>query len=413
MFLLALLALAVLAPLLYLPGALVARALRGAPPPDPLERIYQHTALGALIAGWLAFTLGQLGIFSAWLYLLLLAAVCAAAALVHKTRTRYAHTAQGTGWVSGRTAPSLTLPFLLTLGIAFLLVARPFEVVIGVRDAGVYANAGFAMARTGALVQRDALVAQIAADQRSADAALAASAAQAETNFLGVQPRQRNIATRLRAAGFYINHGDLEEGRVTPQGLHLFTAWVGLLTALLGLQGGLLAPALMGLLGVWSVGMLARRLGGPWAGLLAALFLALNAAQVWFSRYSTTETTAQFLTFAGLYFFAALTNDQRPTTNDETPVGGVDGGRSSFVVRHKEFAALLSGLAFGQLALARIDFFLVLAPLALYLLYVAVARRWSRAHTWLAAGLSALLAHAATQFTGLARAYFFDTLFAR
>jgi len=54
------------------------------------------------------------------------------------------------------------------------------------------------------------------------------------------------------------------------------------------------------------VGMIGRRLGGPWVGLLAALLLMLNGVQVWFSRYSTTETTAQFLTFAGLWAFAAI-----------------------------------------------------------------------------------------------------------
>ncbi|MEN9936938.1 MAG: hypothetical protein RLZZ387_3517, partial [Chloroflexota bacterium] len=141
----------------------------------------------------------------------------------------------------------------------------------------------------------------------------------------------------------------------------------------------------------------------------AALLLALNATQVWFSRYSTTETTAQFLTFAGLYFFACATasserlraKDQGPPINEETDL------------RPSSFSGLLAGLAFGQLALARIDFFLVLGPLAIYLLYTWLTRRWFHAHTLLLAGLAVMLAHAAVQFTTLARAYFFDTLFAR
>lgn len=430
---LALLALAVLAPLLYVPGALIVRALSGERLGNPLDRGYTSVALGALLNGWLAFTLGQLGVFSAWLHLALVTLICALAAL--KVRRSWVRS-HGSGASAFRSplsafrfplsAPSLALAAILA--IFALLVARPFEVVIGVRDAGVYANAGFAMARTGGLQQRDELVAQIAADQRAPDRELADAAAQAETNFLGVQNPQRFIATRLRAAGFFIYEGDMDAGRVTPQGLHLFTAWVGLLAGLLGPHGGLLAPGLMGLLGVWSVGMLARRLAGPWAGALAALLLSLNAAQVWFSRYSTTETTAQFLTFAGLYFFAVATTDHGPRTTDHRRSEDIARPSSEQEARRSDDAAsalgastpqrlgvpaLLAGLAFGQLALARIDFFLVLAPLALYLLYMWLSRRWWRPHTALAAALGLLLLHAALQFTTLARAYFFDTLYAR
>ena len=42
------------------------------------------------------------------------------------------------------------------VGLIFaVMVARPFEVVLGVRDAGVYANIGFAIVRTGGIVQND------------------------------------------------------------------------------------------------------------------------------------------------------------------------------------------------------------------------------------------------------------------
>ena len=432
---LALVALAVLAPLLYIPGALLAHAITGAHQPLDFTRLFERVVLGALLSGWLALALGQLGIFSVWLHLLLIAAICVAAALVAQRRgalmlprpplgiaasprpaaaserepersRRLSLDLRSATWGLQRATLNIARPTLALTAVLLLfgvLVARPFEVVIGVRDAGVYANAGFALARTGSLVQRDALLAQIARDKQSSDEELAGAAAHAETNFLGVQQAERNIATRLRAAGFYINAGDLQEGRVTPQGLHLFTSWVGLLSGLLGLHGGLLAPALMGLLGVWSVGMLGGRIAGPWAGVLAALLLALNAAQVWFSRYSTTETTAQFLTFAGLYFFAAMAGDQPPVSDGSRAQGD----------SQRPFLGLLCGLCIGQLALVRIDFFLVLAPLVLYLLYTWIARRWSHPHTALLAGLGAMLLHAAIQFTTLSRAYFFDTLFAR
>jgi hypothetical protein len=387
--------------------------------------------------------------------------------------------------------PTFNLLLSAILLLFVFLVTPPFETIIGVRDAGVYANAGFIMVRTGSLTFTDPLVAQIAADQQSPDPSLADAARQAETNVLGVQNVQRFIATRLRAAGFFIDQGDLERGRVVPQGLHLFSAWIGLLAAFFGMHGGLLAPAVTGLLGVWSVALLGRRIAGPWVGLLAALFLALNAVQVWFSRYSTAETTAQFLIFAGLYAFArafgsSTFNVQRSTPNlqpstlnverstPNVPLSASNVQRSTFNVQPSTFNvqpstfnvppstnvqpstfnvppstnvqpstfnlqrstfnlqrstfnlqpstfnlqpstfhALLAGLAFGQLALTRIEFFLVVGPLALYLIVIWLARRWTLPHTALLAGAGAMLLHAGLQIVLLARAYFFDTLFAR
>lgn len=414
---LALLAVAVLAPLLYIPGSLIACALLGAAqPPDPLERHYERVVAGALLNGWLAFTLAELGIFSAWLHLALLLVVSGAAAAVAVRRgaLRLPQAPLGIVARSALAAPDLrarlaahwdTLAFAAVSVVFVILVARPFEVVLGARDAGVYANIGFAIARTGAIVQDDVLVAQIGRDQEAADPALRDAAAQAETNFLGVQNRDRFIATRLRIAGFFIHEGDLVRGRVVPQFFHLYPAWIGLLASLLGLQGGLLATGLMGFLGLWSVGMLGRRLAGPWVGLLALLFLALNGVQVWFSRYSTSESTAQFLTFAGLYAFAAA---QRLA-----PDGPRSGDQAMPGARHARFAALLAGAAFGQIALTRIEFLLLVGPLAAYLLYTWLTRRWSRAHTVMAGSLGVLLLQAALHIALIARDYFFSTLFAR
>jgi hypothetical protein len=495
---------------LILIGALIFRALPAVyRADDPLERRFEYALIGALLNGWLAFTLAQIGIFSAPLHAAIVIVLCAialfigrrhipgdppwlmnvwrrwgmlrsrcdATSLQKRTAQRSTFNVQPSTPATHRLTFNLqpsTFNLLLAalLCIFALLVSRPFETIIGVRDAGVYASAGFIMARTGSLTFTDPVVAQIAADQQSSDPALADAARQAETNFLGVQNPQRFIATRLRAAGFFIDQGDLARGRIVPQGLHLFSAWIGLITAFFGLHAGLLAPAVTGLLGVWSVAMLARRLAGPWVGLLAALFLALNAVQVWFSRYTTAETTAQFLVFAGLYAFAAAfgrstfnanrdmpttqpatldvqsetpdaqrstfnvkpntrnANRAPPETDLSTPDPGATPGTgvatsgtgvalqrlsrdATFNLQRSTFLALLAGLAFGQLALTRIEFFLVLGPAALYLLYVWLARRWTPPHTALLTGAGAMLLHAGLQIAFLARAYFFDTLFAR
>lgn len=417
---LALLATLVLAPLLYIPGALLALAWLGpAQPPDALERHYERVLAGVLLNGWLALTLAELGVFAAWLHLLLLALLCLACAWLAWRRgglgavpglavwRRPLARAGGQAAQPERAGAGLAARWetlaLAAVGLLFAaLVARPFEVVLGARDAGVYATTGFAIARGGGILQHDALLQQIASDQQAPDPLLRAAAAQAETNLLGVQPSSRNIATRLRFAGYLINEGDLDRGLVTPQFFHLYPAWIALLASLLGLRGGLLATSLLGLLGVVSAGMLGRRLGGAWVGLLGALFLALNGAQVWFSRYSTSEAAAQCLSLAALYGFAAF---------QQTAAGEAGAPRGAGA--RQAFAGLLAGLAAGQLALARVDFFPIVVPLLAYLAYLALTRRW-RGPVWaLALGLGAMLAQALAHILLFARAYFFDLIYAR
>ena len=447
---LALIAIAVLAPLLYIPGFLIERAVRGGGRThDPLERHFERTILGALLNGWLALTLAEIGIFANWLHLLLLTLGCGGAAWAAYRRGAMM-LPRSLDYLDGRRKTedeSLYLPpssfvfrlpshrdnsnaaigqrlqvinwqtaATLVLGvITLLLVSRPFEVILGVRDAGFYSNTGFAIAQHGGIIQHDEIIAGIGADTQSSDPELAAAAAQTETNFLSKQDKERYLWTGIRAAGFFFEREQITDGAVYPQGFHLFPAWIGLLTSLLGREGGLLATGLMGFLGVWSVGMVGRRLGGPWVGLLAALLLALNGVQVWFSRYSTTETTAQFLTFAGIWAFSSYqlsaisqqptTGRQQPTTDNRQPT--IDNGQLSTL------HALIAGLAFGQWALVRIEFFLVIAPVLAYLVYTWLTRRWQRAHSVFAIALGAMLVQAALHIAFISRGYFFDTLWAR
>ncbi|NJN66760.1 MAG: hypothetical protein HC884_08595 [Chloroflexaceae bacterium] len=386
------LAVAIALPLLfYLPGLLISRAIPGATSADALERHYERVVISTLLSGWLALLLAEMGAFSRWLHLglvVLVCLVCGALPAAHTSRTR--HRQPG-----GRLE---VLAFSLVGVIAVLLVIPPFEVVLGVRDAGVYANAGFAIARTGSLVQHHDLLADLGQAAQSDDAAVREPAQQALTNFLGVQHPERFIATRMQAAGFVINEGEMVQGRVVPQGFHLFPAWVALLTSVAGFSAGLAAPGVMAVLGAWSVGMLGRRLAGSLVGLLAFLFLALNGVQVWFGRYSTAETTTQFLTFAGLYSFARF--QQADDDRQDPPAARI-------------YYAALAGVAFGQCALTRLDSFLVIGPVVLYLLFCAVAHRWNAAHTALAVGLGAMLVHTGLHVLFIARAYFFDTAFAR
>lgn len=394
--------------LLYIPGFLLSRTIAGITAGDLLERHYERVVSSTLLSGWLAFLLAELGIFSLWILLFLLLLCCGLLLTIrqqlaaHRKQTLApAPAPPGQEGLANRPYYEI-LCYLLIAGNALLLFLPPFEVILGVRDAGVYSNTGFAIARTGNLVQYDDLLAELGQQAQSDDPSIRGPAEQAMSNFLGVQHPERFIATRMRAAGFFINEGDAPQGRVVPQGFHLLPAWIALLTSILGLYGGLFVPGLMGLLGAWSVGMLGRRLAGNMVGILAMLFLVLNSVQIWFARYSTSETTTQFLTFAGLYCFAKFQTLHAAAQKTEQPPPPAS-----------LYYAALAGIAFGQFALTRIDFFLVVGPALIYLLFCWLAHRWNRGHTALALGMGAMLLHAGLHVAFIARAYFFDTAYAR
>ncbi|NNJ10179.1 hypothetical protein EKD04_007550 [Chloroflexales bacterium ZM16-3] len=410
--------------LLYLPGWSLGRALHESSA-DLLERHYERVVISALWSGWLSLLLAEIGAFSLWLHL---AITLAASVGLWMRGVRSRESGVGLPTPDSRLpTPDSRLPlellgFIVIGLISLFLAAQPFQVLLGVRDAGVYANTGLAIARTGSLVQTDPLLAEIGRDAESTDPTVAEPAKQAISNFLIGQPRVRYIATRLRAAGFLIYEGDLDIGKVVPQGLHLLPAWIALLAAVGGPQLGLFAPGLLAVLGAWGVGMLGRRLAGPGVGMLAFLFLSLNGVQVWFARYSTAETAAQFLIWAGLYFFAKMQMDdgESGVGSRESGVGSRESGVRSRARAGRGpgagagghvgpfLPAIMVGVAIGQVALARLDFFL-LGPVLAYLLYCWVSRRWGRPQTLMALGMGAMLLHAGLHIALIARAYLFDT----
>ncbi len=388
--------------LLYVPGYVADRVWLGRQiGPTGVERHVSRCVLSVLATGWVALLLAEIGWFSFWLLAALLAIASAAGALRlrHQPRAAAGRPAAPLGLVAGRPQAVRQAGALravlhrlqfdhLLLGIVLLfavLVARPFEVVRGGLDAGVYANTGIAIARTGAIVQYDPVIADIGRRAAAGDGL----AGNIETNLLGTRNAERNLATRLRAAGFFINAGELAQGRVVPQFFHLWPTWIAVFVTMFGPTVGLVATGAAGALGVVLTGLIGRRLGGPMVGLLAALFLALMTPQVWFSRMSTSEALAQALTLAGLWAFMHFADAAEP--------------------RAQTWWGVLVGGAFGSLALTRIDFFLVVGPLVALLVYVAVTRRWHRGYTALALTLGALLLHAGLHTLFIARAYLIDT----
>ncbi len=352
-------------------------------PANPLDRLYQSALIGMLFHGGCAVLLAGIGVFSLPLH-----GFCTTAFI------------GATGWWAWR-GPGMRWPAwadirpfrweAAAMGAVLLatlfLNGTPAQVIFGGRDAGIYANTGYAIARTGAIVQHDTIVADLAI-RRGTDA----DAAQGWSNLLGVQSADRFMSTRMRLAGLFISEADATKGAYTPQFLHLFPAWIALLTAAFGVQMGLLATGLAGLMGVWGLGMAGRALFGPAVGIIAMTLLALNGVQVWFSRYPMSETTAQWLFFAMVYALMRYTAPARPDRN---------------------LAGLLLGLAAGQFLLARLDFVFVLVPFVGWLGWQWLRNTDHPGFRWVVWGFAGTGLHGLAHLLTLSRGYFIDTFFAR
>lgn len=351
---------------------------------DIFEQCYQSAIIGALIHGGVAVALAALGIFHIAVHIAIVL-VQGGAAVWWLMRQQH------TLWPSRRERDATNLPIALAMTSILLVTLwlnrTPSEVIFGARDAGIYANTGFMIARTGGIIQHDPVLAAIA-QRREHDA----GAAQAWSNLLGVQAAERFMSSRMRLAGLFVDEATATSGAYVPQFLHLFPAWIALFSAVYGISYGLLATGLAGALGVWSVGMAARVMHHPWSGVIAMGVLALNAVQVWFSRYPMAETTAQWLFFAAIYGVAKIAHD--------TP-------------RPDRLSAVIAGAAIGQLMLARLDFVFVVAPVVVWVLWRWVTQRIDTPFRWLLGGFAVTGGHGILHLLTISRGYFIDTFFAR
>jgi hypothetical protein len=290
--------------------------------------VLRRALLGLLAVAWLATTLAQLGLFAAPT---LLAALFAAA--LGLLGARLARTRSPQGLVPRHWGPPRETAILAAvLGAAALLFAHPGEDILGARDPGIYFATGVAIARSGGLVHHDPAL-----------AALGASLGDVSVNYWLFQSVH---GWPLRFPGQLFVR-DLGAGVVEPGFFPWYPALVGAAVALGGLEAGLWVNPLLATLAVALVYLTARQLVGGVAALLAAVWLLLDLAQVWFARYTMAEPAAQLCLWSGLY--AAVMARQRPA-----PAWGV-----------------LAGLAWAGLLLARADSVLLLPVLLGYLGWLA------------------------------------------
>jgi hypothetical protein len=162
---------------------------------------------------------------------------------------------------------------------------------------------------------------------------------------------------------------DPETDRWIPGFLHLYPVVMAASSTAFGPDGMWFVNPVFGVASVIGLWLLGRRIAGELAGIVGAGLLAINVAQVWFTRFPTAEMTAQFLVTSGLYL-AVLARD----TRWPAAAGG-------------------AGLLFGLVAFTRIEVLaLVLPSLAAFLAIERVRGGSSQVLRWLGAvfGLVAL-----------------------
>lgn len=343
-----------LVPLLFfLPGYLFSRLFFRSPyNPWAGERLFIPVAASVCLTTWLGLLLAEVGAFS----LLNLSAIvllgCAATwVFTRKKLTHWSWRDAKPDWI-----------FLATLALAILLFAHPAEYVLGNSDAGTYVNTGAIIARTGAIADHDAQVAQLAPDLAK--------------TFYWQLVNPYMLYTQVRLPGFFI--ADQAQGLVLPQFLHLYPVWLAIWDSLLGVQVGLYATPLIALLGATAFYFLARELFGKNVARLSCFLLVVSVPQFWFARYPVAESMTQFLVLTGMYALLLLKSPSAPTVTGRRDLS----------------SAVLASLAFGELFLVRSDSILFLVPLVLYALVLIFLRKWRREHWVLFGVLGVVLVHA-------------------
>ena len=162
-----------------------------------------------------------------------------------------------------------------------------------------------------------------------------------------------NATVEHAGAGYFRSE---DEPTVYPQFFHLLPVLLAVGSWLGGVQLLLLVTPLLGAASLVAFYCFAARLvTAPWS-LLATATLAVLLPQLHFSRDSFSEIPSQLLVFAGLSLLWDVTG--RGPSSDRGALGG----------------GLVAGLVLGGSAMARIDAFLYLVPLAAALLLVRTHR---------------------------------------
>ena len=318
--------------------------------------------LGTAINGWWAVFLAEIGYFRP-IVLLLLFLVLNGGLALWSLRVPIS-------WPI--VSPKLTPPFWLIGGwlpVAVWLFGRPHQFIQGGADAGVYINLAANIARTGRILIQDSTLAQFSPALYPAFFRQLGVGFHAAYNYL---------------PGFFIEH--VGTGQITPQFYPLHPVWLAVAHLFGGVQATLLLNGYWAILSSVMIFAIGQAIGGWRLGALTLVGLSLNALQLWFGRYPTTEPLTQ------LWFWTAILSLFYWFRDENSP----------------RLWPLLAGLALGNALLTRIDtFFLIVIPFAI--LFVHGFIRPLPHQRWFHLPFFALALHTFAHAWWQSRPYFLET----
>lgn len=234
----------------------------------------------------MAFLLSLVGIYSLGIMCIILAVEISACVLFIYRTKKYEYLADAIRRLT-RGGNYALLIVLLIAGI--LYCAYPTYYMWAGRDPAIYLINGASIAQTGSYQLPDSEI--------------------IDENYEDIKS-----FTELTYAGIY---SDYEEGdsavpsRVTSQFLQYFSAALAIGYSLAGLEGLVRVNALIGVLCILTIYYFSKKVMNKEVGLIAAVLLACNPAQLWSARITQTELLYQLYVFWGLYIFVKAWRENR------------------------------------------------------------------------------------------------------
>ena len=273
----------------YLPGIALYRLpfgrrhLRASLPSE--ERVFWYVLLSLVLTSVVGLVLAAAGWYRFDRLLWVNGAVFVLIAGGLRRRLQLNPTNRWPGW-------SALLPVgIVVVATVVCFGARPAEYVIGGKDPGTYMNEGVQIAQNGSLGITDRLVAAIPEE------------------FMSLYTRDvdSEVYDGSRFMGFYLI--DSQDGTVVGQFPHLYPVWIAVAYGVNGLTGARYVVTFLAIVGLLAVYFFGSWLVGRPAAAAGALLLAVNVAQVWYSRYPNAEILLQVLTFGGLLAYSRASVD--------------------------------------------------------------------------------------------------------
>ena len=246
------------------------------------ERVYWHVVLSLLLTSVSGLVMAAAGWYRFEWLLLSNGLIAGGIVCAFRGRLRLGPIAPKPHW-------SVVTPLAIIAVVASVSFRTPpAEYIIGGKDPGTYVNEGIQIAQRGSLGIEDRLVASIPEHL---------------IPLFSTETAWSSYSSRFM--GFYLV--DPAEGRVMGQFPHLFPVWIAVSYGIDGLTGTRYVVTVLATLGVLSVFFAGAWLVGRPAATAGAVLLAVNVAQVWYSRYPNAEILLQVFVFSSILAYSRAT----------------------------------------------------------------------------------------------------------